>query len=231
MLLSLALFNSRWWKNARSAETQQKLVPRVVRSQFFYAPLLIFLQLGIGATMRHQHAGLPVWDFPKAHGQWWPATDNQSIAQYNADRAQLQSSLYANDQIYDSKGNPTIFLSTGKEIAPQHITLHMIHRVTAVLIFLMVLGTLILAFQKLGARHILSRLALGWFGLVLAQAVLGALTVLKYKPADIATLHVVCGALALGTGLIGTVISRNKFLPALTGEGLGKASIESEATA
>ena len=95
----------------------------------------------------------------------------------------------------------------------------------------MVLGTLILAFRKLGAGHILSRLALGLFGLVLAQAVLGALTVLKYKPADIATLHVVCGALALGTGFMGTVISRNKFLPALTGEGLGKASIESEATA
>ncbi len=63
----LALFNSRWWKESRAAKNINDLVPRVVRSHFFYATVLIFLQLIIGATMRHQHAGLPVWDFPKRH--------------------------------------------------------------------------------------------------------------------------------------------------------------------
>lgn len=59
----------------------------------------------------------------------------------------------------------------------------------------------------------MSKLSLCWVGLILLQATLGALTVLKYKPADIATLHVLCGALALLTGVMGTIISRCKDLP------------------
>ena len=57
-------------------------MPRVVRSHFLrHAP--DFLQLILGATMRHQHAGLPVWDFPRAHGQWWPSTEENMLAKYN----------------------------------------------------------------------------------------------------------------------------------------------------
>jgi len=94
-----------------------------------------------------------------------------------------------------------------------------------------VLGTVILAHRKLGAAHLLSRLSLGWLGLILVQATLGALTVLKYKPADIATLHVVCGALALGTGMMGALISRNKVLPSLVKNSVNKAELNMEATA
>jgi cytochrome c oxidase assembly protein subunit 15 len=231
VLASLALFNSRWWKRIRAAASHKELVPRVVRSHFFYATLLIFLQLIIGATMRHQHAGLPVWDFPKAHGQWWPATDAASIASYNASRTALQTSLHADNRIYDTQGNPAVFLSTGNPISKQHISMHMVHRVMAVLILGMVLGTVILAHRKLGAAHLLSRLSLGWLGLILVQATLGALTVLKYKPADIATLHVVCGALALGTGMMGALISRNKVLPSLVKNSVNKAELNMEATA
>jgi len=70
----------------------------------------------------------------------------------------------------------------------------------------------------LGAPHVLSRLSFVWLGIIGLQVALGILTVIKYKPADIATLHVVCGALALGTGAIGTFVSRQKHFPACVTE-------------
>ena len=36
---------------------------------------LILLQLMLGATMRHQHAGLAIPDFPLAYGKLWPDVD------------------------------------------------------------------------------------------------------------------------------------------------------------
>ena len=39
---------------------------------------LIFGQLILGATMRHQHAGLAIPDFPLAYGKLWPAMDAAS---------------------------------------------------------------------------------------------------------------------------------------------------------
>jgi hypothetical protein len=54
---------------------------------------------------------------------------------------------------------------------------------------------------------------------------------LKYKPADIATLHVVCGALALGTGVMGALICRNKVLPSLLGTSVSKTEHSMEAAA
>ena len=218
----VALFSSRWWKESRAAKTIDGLTPRVIRSHFFYATVLIFLQLVIGATMRHQHAGLPVWDFPKAHGQWWPSTDATSLTGYNAERARLQKRLHAEGKIHDAKGNPSVFLSTGKPIQANHITLHMTHRVMAVLILGLVVGAAILTRKKLGAGHALSKIALLWLTLILAQAVLGILTVLKYKPADIATLHVLIGAGSLLVGTIGATICRTRELPSITDTPVGE---------
>jgi cytochrome c oxidase assembly protein subunit 15 len=51
------------------------------------------------------------------------------------------------------------------------------------------------------------RLCFMWLGLILAQIVLGAATVLSDKAADIATAHVLVGALALATGAISCIVS------------------------
>lgn len=218
VLGAIALFTSQWWRKSHAAKDINDLAPRVVRSHFFYATLLIFLQLIIGATMRHQHAGLPVWDFPRAHGQWWPSTNEDSLALYNANRNLLQEQLHAGQIAIDTRGNPTLFLTTGKPIQANHITLHMTHRIMALLILGLILGAVIVTHKKLGAQHALSRVSLLWLGLTLMQATLGALTVLNYKPADIATLHVLFGAGSLLTGTIGTLVSRSQELPVLTGK-------------
>lgn len=46
----------------------------------------------------------------------------------------------------------------------------------------------------------MTRLALAWFGIVNLQFLLGAATIWSLKAADVATAHVVTGALALLTG-------------------------------
>ena len=50
------------------------------------ATALIFLQLGIGATMRHEHIGLSIPDFPLAYGSWLPDTSAEAMERINAER-------------------------------------------------------------------------------------------------------------------------------------------------
>jgi heme A synthase len=59
-----------------------------------------------------------------------------------------------------------------------------------------------------GIPRAVARLALFWFVLILAQAGLGAATVLSQKAADIATAHVLAGALSLATGALLCIICR-----------------------
>jgi len=63
------------------------------------------------------------------------------------------------------------------------------------------------AWRRLGGRNRLTQLAAGWLALVLAQIGLGMATILSNKAADIATLHVLAGALTLATGALWCVIA------------------------
>tara|TARA_A100001037_G_scaffold305472_1_gene345807 strand:+ start:313 stop:1575 length:1263 start_codon:yes stop_codon:yes gene_type:complete len=229
VLVCIAVFSSLWWKITPTSSGAGEMAPKVIRFHFIAATAAILLQLILGATMRHQHAGLAVWDFPKAHGQWWPATDAASMQQYRSDRATLQKNLNEQKRVTDAEGRPMIFLSTGRDLQAGHVILHMLHRVGALLILGLVLCTVVLAHKRLGGSHCLSRLSLVWLALIVVQGILGALTVLKYKPADIATAHVVCGALSLLTGVIATIISHAKCLPPATREnsqGIAMARVE-----
>ena len=44
----------------------------------------IYVQLALGATMRHQHRDLAILDFPTANGAWIPDTSETAIAKINA---------------------------------------------------------------------------------------------------------------------------------------------------
>ena len=178
VLISLiALFTSRWWR--RLSGSRLTLPSQNLRIWGVAISCLILFQLMVGATMRHQHAGLAVPDFPLAYGKIWPPLDPESIQLIN------QKRLEATDP------NP---------ITAFQIVVHMIHRVTAVIIFLAV-GFLAFRLQRSGqAAPGLRRIAFLWFGMILAQVSLGILTVLKNKPADIATAHVVLGAASLVVG-------------------------------
>jgi cytochrome c oxidase assembly protein subunit 15 len=184
---ALALFTSRWW--IESADKKQIAVPRGLRSHVLYVTILIFVQLLIAATMRHQHAGLAIWDFPAAHGKIWPDTSATAIADYNANRPK--------DLI-------------GKPITAFQVNLQMVHRLVAYLIFLGVIAAAFLAKKKLGKSDGLTKFAWFWLALLTAQIGLGAWTVWSNKAADITTLHVMVGASALLTGAFWCLIAARR---------------------
>ena len=165
----------------------------------FVATFLVFGQLMLGLLMRHQHAGLAIPDLPLAYGQFWPATDDASLARYAAARADIDS------------------------LTAFQVRIHMLHRLNA----LLALGAVTVLFKKarsLPPGHPLRTLSTFWISLTAAQFVLGVLTVFFGKPADIATAHVAVGSLSLSTGLLISWISRmgrnagSESLPVSTAE-------------
>ncbi|MDR3377398.1 MAG: COX15/CtaA family protein [Verrucomicrobiae bacterium] len=176
---ALALFTSRWW--LQTAALKPASVPRGLQGHVLGVTLLIFIQLLIAATMRHQHAGLAITDFPLAYGQLWPDTSPAAIAHYNATRPP------------GTIGNP---------ITAFQVELQMAHRLMAGAIFLGVAAAAMRARKKLPAGDALAKFAYFWLALLTAQIGLGAATVWYNKPADVATLHVMVGALALVAGAL-----------------------------
>jgi cytochrome c oxidase assembly protein subunit 15 len=177
LVCSIAFFLSDSWKRLVEIGPTIKL-HGWLRPALVTATLFILVQLVLGATMRHQHAGLAVPDFPLAYGQAWPRTDDKFIEEINAKRV-------------DSRDfNP---------ITANQIYLHMAHRVTAICITALVLCCIGLV-RKSGAPATLRKFVYGWGVLIALQATLGALTVLTNKAADVATLHVLCGAVSLAWG-------------------------------
>lgn len=185
---AIALLTSNWW--AKNTETRnpkpetRNPIPvsaRKVQKLFVFTAVLILFQLILGATMRHQHAGLSIPDFPLAYGKLWPATDAASVAHYNEQRVEIAAA------------NP---------ITAFQIELQMVHRILAVLILLAV-GYCALRAWRTGA----AKLSAFWLGLILLQATLGAATILSNKAADVATAHVLVGALSLATGAILSIVA------------------------
>jgi cytochrome c oxidase assembly protein subunit 15 len=146
---------------------------------------LILGQLVLGATMRHQHAGLAIPDFPLAYGRIWPAVDAQSIAHYNQQRI----------EVLDAKA-----------ITAFQVELQMVHRLVAFGTLCLVIGSAWVARRELGPRHFAARSTLIWVGFIVVQALLGAATIWSNKAADIATAHVLVGAVSLAFGSILSII-------------------------
>jgi cytochrome c oxidase assembly protein subunit 15 len=183
LMCSIALFTSGFW---RKISEQKPNVPGHLRVLVLATTLLIFCQLILGATMRAQHAGLSISDFPLAHGQLWPDTSPDAIQRYNAERMET---------------------TNVNSITAFDVILQMVHRIGALMIFICVATFAALALRKLGKRDPLAKFALFWLGLVTAQIGLGIWTVLSNKAADIATLHLLVGALSLLTGAFWCIIA------------------------
>jgi heme a synthase len=141
---------------------------------------MVFLQLILGASMRHSHAGLSIPDFPLNYGHLFPPLDAASVDKINQARG-------AAAQPYTSAWL---------------ILLQYVHRLWAVLI---VAGLVFTSVRLLRNRFLplfFRRCASVWILLVFVQFCLGAWTVLSNKAADVATAHVFCGALTLMLGVL-----------------------------
>jgi cytochrome c oxidase assembly protein subunit 15 len=185
LICAIALFTSRFWAGL-CANKNTFDVPRGLRALVLAATLLIFCQLILGATMRHQHAGLAIPDFPAAYGKIWPDTSPGAIADYNAQRMDVNGE------------NP---------ITAFQVILQMVHRIVALAIFILVAASAWLARKRLDGKSPLARLAAFWLALIVCQIALGAWTIWSNKAADVATAHVLGGALSLVTGALWCIIA------------------------
>jgi cytochrome c oxidase assembly protein subunit 15 len=194
LISAIALFLSRWWQRAPAWPVSgAKTLTRL----YWLATALIFAQLVIGATMRHQHAGLAISDFPLAHQQIWPAVDSPAIARYNQERLEVTAM---------------------NAITAFQVILQMIHRIVALLIVAAVLWAVTASKRRLGWKGPLTKLSLVWIALIFTQVALGAATIWTNKSADIATAHVAVGSLSLLTGAMLILIGQRclKQVPVVT---------------
>ena len=177
MLVLITLATSQLW--SRLGGTVQRGLPTSLTRVVVTTTILIYLQLGLGATMRHQHRDLAILDFPLAYGALIPDTSPPTIATINSWR--------------DSRA-----LS---DVTRFQIWLQLIHRFTAVAIAAGVIACLILARRAGENAGRLSRFTDLWFLLLATQITLGAWVIWSNKAADVATAHVAVGATMFGLGV------------------------------
>ncbi len=163
---------------------------------FWVFTFMIFMQLIFGAVMRHEHAGLAVPDFPTAYGSWaWPDTTESAIETINEER-------WINGE------------ATGSYITAFQINVHMLHRLGAVLVTIAAVFTfwrLLKGDGQQGNRKLAASIAL----LMIFQISLGASTIWTKKSADVATFHMLTGAVILGYSFLLSVSAtqaRKNFL-------------------
>jgi cytochrome c oxidase assembly protein subunit 15 len=85
LTITIALTTSRGWKDAysrRGATPDDRILQTIATA----TTALVYLQILVGATMRHTDAGLAIPDFPYAFGHLLPPTWNPKIAVHFAHR-------------------------------------------------------------------------------------------------------------------------------------------------
>lgn len=179
-IVLLAVCTSRAFREKRWAQYEPH---RNIRFWALGVALLIFLQLGVAATMRHEHIGLSIPDFPLAYGQILPDTSAEALAKINAERVTHEPIPLP----------PTTAVQ---------IWIQMAHRFIACLI---ALGVAIIWAKSRQTTRGSQKWATLWLCMILVQIGLGAWTIWSNKAADIATMHMALGALSLMVGAIFTL--------------------------
>lgn len=174
LLVVIALVTSETWSQTNSLASAGA---KKLRALALATTAIIYLQLALGATMRHEHRDLSITDFPTAYGQWIPDTNSDAIAKINSVR--------------DARG-----LS---DVTAEQIWLQMAHRFGAIIITVGVIAFFVVAQrQKFSPLRNLSDI---WLIGIFLQLALGAWTIWSNKAADIATAHVAVGATMFGLGI------------------------------
>ncbi len=178
LVVVIALATSKFWRTLADIVVDPKKII-TIKTIAFATTVAIYVQLALGATMRHQHRDLAILDFPTANGAWIPGTSALALGKVNAWR--------------DARG-----LS---DVDAFQIWLQMAHRFLALVIAVTVVALSLRIWRDV--RHVaaLRRLSIFWVALVICQITLGAWTIWSNKAADVATAHVAVGATMLSFGV------------------------------
>ena len=184
LLVFIALVTTNFWRSIRDVVLDLKnFAP--TKTLAIAITVAIYMQLALGATMRHQHRDLSILDFPTANGAWIPDTSAAALAKLNAWR--------------DARG-----LS---DVTAFQIWLQMAHRFLAFIIAIAVIAFALRVWRDAPRFAALKRLSIFWVALVICQIALGAWTIWSNKAADVATAHVALGAVMLSFGVSISAIS------------------------
>ena len=184
MLIVVTLATSRLWQRVSAEGFPSRAAQSLARVALFTTGV-IYLQLALGATMRHEHRDLAILDFPTAYGQVIPTVTTAKLAEINTWRNARALS----------------------EVTPFHIWLQMAHRFLALVIGAGVIACLFRARAAVLRDTSLARLSDAWFLLLAGQVTLGAWVIWSNKAADVATAHVAIGAIMLAWGITISAIS------------------------
>ena len=178
LLIFIALVTTQFWRSLTKAAGGVQKVAKLKTLPVSIA-IAIYVQLALGATMRHQHRDLAILDFPTANGAWIPDTSSTALANINAWR--------------DARA-----LS---DVTAFQIWLQMAHRFLALLIGIAIVAFSVRVWREASGFAPMKRLSVLWVALVICQIVLGAFVIWSNKAADVATAHVAVGAVMLSFGV------------------------------
>src|SRR5947208_5878846 len=178
LLVFIALATTNFWQAMGCRASLSDANPKVLQLAMAIT-ILIYVQLALGAMMRHQHRDLPILDFPTANGAWIPDTSAAALAKINAWR--------------DARA-----LS---EVTAFQIWLQMAHRFLASIIAVAIITFFVRVWSVAEGPVVLKRLSFLWVALVISQIALGGWVIWSNKAADVATAHVALGAVMLSFGV------------------------------
>jgi len=138
----------------------------------------IYVQILLGAVMRHTHSGQAIIDFPLSYGALLPPTSDAALESINLDR------VWEHDL---------------EAVTLGQMWIHFAHRAGALVVAVAIIVLVRHVLAVLGRRREVVFLAMGLGGLLALQITLGAVTIWTGSDLLITTAHVGGGALMLAT--------------------------------
>ena len=152
--------------------------------------LLVFIQLFLGALVRHTSSGLAIPDFPKMGGLWIPTFSDNMIYNINAE----------------------LFDKNLDMVSKWQVLIHFLHRLGAFIITL-ALALFVYKFRNMVKKNSTESKALMMLTVILAiQISLGIATVMTERLPYVASFHVVTGAALLGCCSLFIMITQSNKL-------------------
>ena len=147
------------------------------RSIIMIFTITLYLQLILGAWMRHTDSGLAIYDFPTMAGSWFPAFNESMLSTINSWRFDMDLS----------------------DVSLFQVLIHFIHRLGALFILFLMVFIHFKMYKK--SHHYSNTVKINLYALEIivgVQILLGAITIWTAKDPFITSFHVMNGAVALG---------------------------------
>jgi len=165
--------------------------------------ILIWIQLVLGAVMRHSEAGLVAFDYPTMNGDLIPKISK--VYDYNQIR---------NDFIWDNIDNTDSTIAQLdildehlEPITPFKLLVHFFHRTWAIVVFGFIFFLWISTIRFSNGNDLMKLTSSFLLFTVIIQIVLGVFSIWSIRDILITTLHVVNGSLVLATSFYITIWS------------------------